>query len=349
VASPISHDPSFWAAVETIKSSREKRLCLAASASDACRGRIIAAHTIPRSQLSLIAEAGHVYTFAGDLPTFQKTGGRLELVKKGIGTFSVLNCFCAHHDTTLFSSIENHPFADTSEQIACLNYRAVAAELYRKMTALTGFEEVFSKSLKGKKRANAVMRKDFARQYIHGTKLGLVDIGKTFRHSEESLFGRLFDNVSALVIRFRMPPTIMSVGGFSPQFDYDARRLQNLSNESVLSDQISLSIISSDGKATIVFTWLKNANAPKLFAKSFASQRRELYTTLIIQTAFEHLENTCMKMSWWEAMRPIERELLKGRMQVAIGPTSRDATALTYAGVTFDDWGYESHRFVNVD
>jgi hypothetical protein len=69
---------------------------------------------------------------------------------------------------------------------------------------------------------------------------------------------------------------------------------------------------------------------------------------LIIQTAFEQLENTCMNIPWWKGLRPIERKLLTDRKQLAVSPTRRASTALTYGGVTFDDWGYESHHYVNL-
>jgi hypothetical protein len=67
MASPTSHDPNFWAAVETLKRSQETKVCLAASSSDPCQNGIIAAHMIPRSQLQHIAVNGHVYTLVGNL------------------------------------------------------------------------------------------------------------------------------------------------------------------------------------------------------------------------------------------------------------------------------------------
>ena len=53
----------------------------------------------------------------------------------GVGEFSTMNCFCADHDKTLFAPIEGAPLAFSSEQLALLHYRAVAAE-YERETAL---------------------------------------------------------------------------------------------------------------------------------------------------------------------------------------------------------------------
>jgi hypothetical protein len=349
MASPISHDPSFWAAVETLKRSQETKLCLGASSADPCQGGIISAHTIPRSQLQHIAVNGHVYTLSGNLPIFQKTEGRLEVAKKGIGNFSVLNCFCGHHDVSLFLPIEIRPLTFTPEQITILHYRAIAAEVYRKMTAITGFEEALASLLKNPTVKNTSERKRLARDTVRGMKLGIVDVGRTFKFCEEALFEKRYGEISALVINFRKAPSLMSVGGFSPDYDFDGKRLQNLGNEACLCDQISLSIVASDGKAAAVMAWLKAAPSPKLFAESLIHQRSEHYTTLMIQTAFERLENTCMNIPWWDALRTVERKLLTERMEIAANPTRRRlSSAHTYCGVTFDDWGYENHRYINV-
>jgi hypothetical protein len=41
-----------------------------------------------------------------------------------------MNCFCAGHDKIIFAPIEDAPLALSSEQLALLHYRAVAAEVY---------------------------------------------------------------------------------------------------------------------------------------------------------------------------------------------------------------------------
>jgi hypothetical protein len=348
MASPISHDPEFWAAAETLKKTREQKLCLAASHFDPCQGNIISAHTIPRSQLQNIAENGHVDCFAGDLPTFNETGGEVKIVQKGIKKFSVLNCFCAHHDVDLFSPVENYPLTFTAEQIAILHYRAIASEVYRKMTALNGFGQAIAQASKGKKFKNTTYRRELSESYIHGTKLGIVDIGKTFKSCENIVYNKNYSDMSALIVKFDRPPSIMSVGAFSPEFDYGGNRLQSLHDESIICDEVSLSILVAGGRAAVIFAWLKDANVGRRFAESFIRQKPELYTALAIQTAFEHLENTCMRSSWWGGLKAVERQALHQRMNVAISFSRRDSSALRFGGITFDDWGYSDSQFANV-
>ena len=57
---------------------------------------------------------------------------KFEAKEIGVGEFSTMNCFCADHDKILFAPIEDAPLAFSSEQLALLHYRAVAAEFYQR-------------------------------------------------------------------------------------------------------------------------------------------------------------------------------------------------------------------------
>jgi hypothetical protein len=80
-------------------------------------------------------------------------------------------------------------------------------------------------------------------------------------------------------------------------------------------------------------------------------QKPERYSTLAIQTAFEFLENTCMQPAWWDGEKPIVRKLLLDRMLVAGASLveKRKSDCLTYGGVTYDQWDYDRHEFINVE
>jgi hypothetical protein len=89
---------------EVIKGIYETKICVAKPHSpDACEGKIVAAHTIPRSHLRQIAANGHVYAMAATVADLVRHDGTLSAMKYGIGDFSVLNCFCATHDNNVFT------------------------------------------------------------------------------------------------------------------------------------------------------------------------------------------------------------------------------------------------------
>jgi hypothetical protein len=342
---PISHDPNFWATAKAIKSLNEQKLCLAESRADACEGQIIKAHTIPRSQLERIAVNGHVYAMKGDLPTFEKTGGKIEITKQGIGSFSRLNCFCAKHDVKLFSCVENQSITGTPEQVAALHYRAIGAELYRKVVGISPFEQIVEQ-LSNVRSAADRAKLLFAEAHITGTKLGIADVGKTFVRCENAIFNEKYDDVGALIVRFKNPPSIMCVGAFFPEFDFLGRRLQSLADLSL--DDVSLSILTADGKAIVILAWLKPSNISKRFSETFIAQPANLLSTLLIQVAFEHLENSCANMIWWDAMKDVERNSLIGRMQHTLDSLEPlQGPYLAFGGIKFDDWQYDDHFFVN--
>jgi hypothetical protein len=94
--------------------------------------------------------------------------------------------------------------------------------------------------------------------------------------------------------------------------------------------------------------WWKGHNTCLAFAKSYIDQRPDHYTTLAIQAAFEHIENTCVEPQWWEGLRLVERKVLVYRLLTA-GGLSEDRTSdcLQYTGVTHDDWEFDTFEFVN--
>lgn len=334
----LVHPAEFWAHAETIRKINKRKLCLAAARGD-CDGKIIEAHTVPRSQLIKIATEGHVYHIRMTPADLLENGGRFAVGKKGIGEFSVLNFFCARHDQEIFSHIENDELIFDHYQLALLHYRAMGAELYKKMN---GLETARQQSLALQARGDQE-KWQLAKSYELGSELGLRDMTRTFSACELVLANSEYKRVHALIVRFTKMPTIMTVGGFSPEFDYDGRLLQRLGKATSVYEQIGLSILAAEDRAAVVFTWLACATVCREFAESFVRQNTALFTTLAIQTAFEHVENTCMKISWWDALRSIEREKLLERMQYAGSPfEDRTGGCLQFCGVNFDQWEYDN-------
>jgi hypothetical protein len=129
----MSIPPQLWSFTERHQRFFEAKECLAAFDRSPCGGRIVRAHIIPRSQLRQIARRGRIVAVPTSLLAvmrMQRT--EFEAKEIGVGDFSTMNCFCADHDKTLFAPIEDTPLAFSSEQLALLHYRAVAAEFYQR-------------------------------------------------------------------------------------------------------------------------------------------------------------------------------------------------------------------------
>lgn len=344
------HDAEFWAQVETQRRLQSTKLCLAESKNEPCNSPIIQAHTIPRSQLQQIADNNHVISadFSAD-ELKRRDDGTIGARRVGIQKFSVLNCFCAKHDKEVFAPIEDTPLDFSLPQISLLHYRTIASELYRKATSHgSTLEHIKAIRKKRPQTAREASQLQFLKSMAFGQQLGMRDIGAAFAQAELDAFSQSPTLTSALIIRFRRMPTIMTVGGFLPEFDYQGNKLQSLGDANQVCTGISFNILAARGHAAVALLWFKNDIVVEGFARSFLNEPRDLYTTLAIQTAFEHLENTCMAPNWWNGLRKVEQESLLRRLATGGSPLeARKSSCLTFAGIKFDDWEYVSHEFIN--
>ena len=103
--------------------------------------------------------------------------------------------------------------------------------------------------------------------------------GKAFEEAHHALTltkkliaARRFKDVANLVVRFDAPPAVMAAGAFRPQYDFAARRVQNLANECCY---VAMHLLAADGSAVLAFTWLQSDSAAGRFVRTFATRPRE--------------------------------------------------------------------------
>jgi hypothetical protein len=342
------HVAEYWANAAVQQKLCTTKMCMAASPADPCDSRIVHAHTVPRSQLQKIAVEGHVYSFADGPADLMRNQGEIVAKKFGVNKFSTLNCFCAKHDNDLFAPIEDEPLTFTPLQLALLHYRTLASELYRKVTAHASIKDRLESENGKSSRARRPGRIKLLEGMVFGETLGVRDCGSAFGRAERNLFEQDFAAISALVVHFKRMPTVLAVAGFLPQYTYRGERIQHLGDPSSLCSFVAFNILSSQGHAALAMLWFKDETLGKSLAESFVAQKPELLTTLAIQTCFEHFENSCMAPVWWEGLREVERTTLLRRMQAAGTPFEpHHAHGLTYCGITFDQWDYDRHEFIN--
>jgi hypothetical protein len=343
-----THDADYWAAVAIHERIRKTKLCLAESDAKPCSSQIIRAHTIPRAQLRKMAVAGHVCALSGSPADLEKNDGRLSAREFGINNFSILNCFCAEHDNSIFSNIEDREIVFDNQQIALLHYRAVGAELYKKMMAhQTSLAQLEEFAAKPRNRINRE-KTEFLKVFSFGETLAIKDLAESFKRCEEAINLDPAHQLSSLILHFREMPSIMTVGGFIPEFDYQGRFLQKLDALDIPCQGISINILAPGDHAAFALSWFKGDEKCHAFADSLRGQPEETFTTLAIQTAFEFIENTCMNPKWWGQLKEVERMQLIARMETSVNPTDeRKPNCLSYGGITFDDWKFDRYEFIN--
>lgn len=132
-----------------------------------CSSKKIKAHSIQKSKiLSHIADRGMV--ISGDI---QKTIFTREFEQIGIRTASTFFGFCNHHDTVIFSEIENKDYIANQEQNFLYAYRACALEYGKKKEACCFYKASLNKF---KNTPNEL----FFKSMLNGAILGLGDLSE---------------------------------------------------------------------------------------------------------------------------------------------------------------------------
>jgi hypothetical protein len=244
----------------------------------------------------------------------------------GVGEFSTMNCFCADHDKALFAPIEDAPLAFSSEQLALLHYRVVAAEFYQR------------RNQQESAAAELDLESDEPQNFRFGwifnwSGKAVEEAHYALTHTEKLISARRFGDVGSRVVRFNAPPAVMAAGAFRPQYDFAAQRVQNLADPCCY---VAMHLLAADGAAVLTFTWLQRDAAAERFVRAFTARLREQMASLAVQCAFEHI--TCMSVAWWSNLkRPMRAALLERVKRANSLAYRRSPRCLSYR-VRYADW-----------
>jgi hypothetical protein len=341
---PTKNDVSaeYWKRAEAVDALLKKKLCLA-EPMGGCIGSIVGAHTIPRSQLQNIAVDGHVNEFQYNGDRLARSNGKVTVGRRGIGQFSVLNCFCSKHDGELFSHLEADPLVFDQHQLLLLHYRALAGEVYRKDASVQSFEILLAE-YGGKGGAEAESIRTSLRSAIASEEPGLRDLRLSFSAAGTAIAENKHDGISGAIIKFQKPPTMMAVGAFAPFKDYAGTLLQ-AQDVQTIAEHASISLLVAEGGARVAVIWPKGSSPGKLFAETLANQKPEHLTALVIQALVGYFENVCASIPWWDGLKEVERGSIIGRMEEVRQDSDR---VLKFGGIGYDDWGFTGVEFKNV-
>jgi hypothetical protein len=325
----MSIPPRLWSFTERHQRFFKAKECLATSKRSACGGRIVRAHIIPRSQLRQIARRGRIVAVPTSLlAVMRMQQTEFEAKEIGVGEFSTMNCFCADHDKTLFAPIEDAPLAFSSEQLALLHYRAVAAEFYQRRN------QQESAATELDLESGQPQSSKFAWIFMWSGK-AFEEAHDTLTRTEKLIASRRLGDVGSLVVRFDAPPAVMAVGAFRPQYDFAARRVQSLADTCCY---VALHLLAADGAGVLAFTWLQGDSAAERFVGTFAARPRQQMASLAVQCAFEHVEHTCMSDVWWSNLkRSMQAALLERVARANSLAYRRSPRCLSYR-VHYADW-----------
>jgi hypothetical protein len=155
-----------------------------------CTNKAINSHILQKNGIiSSIAEDGHVYEM--EISKYKETEHLFE--KIGVNKAFSFSCFCQHHDTELFKSIENGNI-DFLNYRNCLLFtlRTIYNEKFRKLVNIGMLNQLISKS-------STLFDINHLRKNIEGSELGIKDIEKM----EKLIWGDLNNGTESFIFKIR--------------------------------------------------------------------------------------------------------------------------------------------------
>ncbi|MDZ4658473.1 MAG: hypothetical protein SH868_12920 [Bythopirellula sp.] len=289
------------------------------SGSGKCSSKIAKAHTVQRgSSLQKIADKGHVYGFAVDAVNLNKSPGRIPVKRIGINDASTFNGFCANHDNTTFSPVEQKPFTATHEQCFLLGYRAMCREFYQKKTVIDAMPFI-SQLDKGRSLPDQVDFQSSLQSMFVGQTVGLRDLKQRKDAFDKLLVNGNHQDANFYVIETTVTPDVMATFGVTLEFDFEGNRLQNLSDLDKTLESIYITILATESGGAIVLSWLNDTNvACEKFVGSLHRIEDSAVGDAIIRLAFEYSENTFFNPIWWDGLPENIRHGLLDKLTTAI-------------------------------
>lgn len=266
-----------------------------------CTGKIINAHSIQKSGvLELISRDGHIYQIDKDPLSLYKSG-TIQPNLVGINKASTFTGFCASHDKSIFSEIEDKSFdLKSNHHYFLLCYRALCRELFSK-NAQNDHTDYTKKMLLGKSGAIKKLLNSALKPMEEGVSYGLRDTLHQKLIFDNMLTSNEYTEIKYYTIEFDMIPDIMCSGFYNPPYDFNNKKIQEMTNNDVITDYMSYTLISLNKKGYCIFVWGEdNSGANYKLIKSLNNYPAETISDLLVSYTFETFENVFMSPNWYE-------------------------------------------------
>ncbi len=131
-------------------------------------------------------------------------------------------------------------------------------------------------------------------------KRGLIDLESIKKRYDSAYRSNDRSEFSVYAVEFSEVLPVVACGAFYPEVDFSGNQLQKLGRGSAEFEQIAFNLTILNGVTVAAFGWLGSKNGPPAaFVESFKELPDLEKSAAVIQLAFEQLENTYMRPSWW--------------------------------------------------
>lgn len=341
---------ALWDVAKRSKKLFSAKYCLAPQSwLPSCSGKIITAHTIPKSSsLDAISRDGHVYALKPGLDTLVRTGGTYDLELVGINKASTFTGFCSKHDDQIFAPLEKMPFCASREQLFLLSYRAFCRELFMKKAQLLALPELRTMDI-DKAAEQQVRIQSMISGYITGAKKAISELERKKRKYDSAITERAFLGYESFVIKLSTPPPVMCSGCIFPEYGFDGDKLQDLTDKSKFAQLISVSSFSDGSCGWISFTWhIEDRSVSKALVNELNKLSDSEITDTLLSFMFEYFENICIDPKWWESLADGQRQTLISRVNSMNQPWApRSRNSLTNPNLGIIPWQITQRNYLD--
>jgi len=310
-----------------------------------CGRPAVRSHSVPKSMLKRIAHNGHLYFHSGTVMDFERTGGELRTRLIGINSASVLPVYCQSHDNDTFAPLERVAFCSTKEQCFLLTYRAVCLEYQKKSNDLAMIPAMRQLD-RGKKLGDQILIQARAEAISYSFELSLRDLATRKTKLDSMLLAHDFSDMYAYVVTFDSDADVLCSSILYPEYDFDGRSLQDLSNPNTTMEIVAFSLLTTPAGSAFVMAWDKDSEATcRRLANSLDSFSDRGLGHGILRFIFEFCENNYIRPAWWDNLEPEIRGKISARMQRAISDEARLPGCLADDGVRAE-WKVNSREWL---
>lgn len=276
------------------------RGCMHPEASDdACKGKIIDAHTIQRKgPLEKITDGTkHVQRI-----DFNALRGCLFAEPISWKKASVFPGYCQHHDTQLFKELETKEFIGSNEQCVLQAYRNVCSELYKKRALVDYLEFQRGVLDKGKDFREQIEIQASISRNIDGQKKSIEELECLKYRFHNSILNKEWDSFSSSVYFFEGEMSIVSASAIQVDYDFNGNQYVDLFDLAQDAETIIYSVLNTNNGGAIIFCWPEEFKVAKKFVESFDEIDDCHKGDIFAQYCFLSSEHTFFSKTWWNGL-----------------------------------------------
>ncbi len=273
---------------------------------DECKGKIKQSHSLQRNGRLSIIEGDvngnqSIYTFLSNVPSEEHIIEDLKPIgKKEASTFYG---FCDHHDTVLFSPIENNAFDDSDEHCFLHSYRSYAHSYHKKKEQYQAVRDVDSEYVKK-------LPVDIIKTMQQGTEMAMNDSENYKKLLDKYLDNKAYNELEYLTyVKPGLFPFAVS-SQLSPNFTYSGKEMNNHTDPNIPFSQPMITFLPDKEQTIVILAAFKNDPNSILLLDELDNlpdlKLEKAITSLIIANC----ENTFFAPAVWQALTKASKRRL---------------------------------------